>query len=217
MKKSRLEAILLLASWLLALVCFYIAFQLRSTNKQWPYFALLLNVALALINTALTLSSRRGVMLILLVGLPIMATLSFLTAPAVGYRMQTFVFARNVVFIVLGMTALGFLAIKRTGVTKPPWRKIFAAIQFATIISLLLPYGSNLAGVKNYGAKEVKTWAIPLDRNGVTFLAVHDDSIFVVNKRYPYYIDVLNKRLITRIKIPKLNAADVGLSDAMYS
>lgn len=194
-KKSRLEAILLPVSWLLALVCFYTAFQLRTMNQKWPYFALLLNVALALINMAFTLSFRKGITLILLAGLPIMGALSFFTAPAVGYRMQTFVFARNVVFIVLGMTALGFLAIKRTGVIKPPWRKIFAAIQFATLIFLLLPYGSNLAGVKNYGAKEVKAWAIPVDRNGVTFLAVHDDSIFVVNKRYLYYIDILNKRL----------------------
>ncbi len=215
-KKSRLEAALVLASWLLMLVCFYTAFQLRSINQKWPYFALLLTVALALINTAFTLSLRKGIMLILLAGLPIMGALSFFTVPAVGYRMQTFAFARNMVFAVLSITTLSLFTMKRTKAIKFPWRKIFVAIQFAALISLLLPYGSNLASVKNYGAKEVKAWAIPVDRDGVTFLAVHDDSIFVVNKRYLYYIDVPNKRLITRIKMPKLNA-DVGLGDAMYS
>ncbi len=216
-KKSRLEAVLVLASWLVTMVCSYTAFQLRSINQQWPYFALLLTVALALINTAFTLSLRKGIMLILLAGLPIMGALSFFTAPAVGYRMQTFAFARNMVFAVLSITILSFYAMKRTKAIKSPWRKIFVAIQFAALISLLLPYGSNLAGVKNYGAKEVKAWAIPVERNGVTFVAVHDDSVFAVSKRYLYYIDVLNKRTITRIKMPKLNAADVGLGDAMYS
>ncbi len=216
MQKLRRQAFLL-ASWVLALVGFYMAFQLRNMNKLWPYFALLLSVALALTNTASMLSLRKGITLILLAGLPIMGALSFFTAPAVGYRMQNFAFARNVVLIVLGMAALGFWAIKRTGVIKPSWRKMFVAIQFAVLISLLLPYGSHLAGVKNYGVKEVKAWAIPVESNGVTFVAVLDDSIFAVSKRYLYYIDVLNKRIIARIKIPKLNAADVGLGDAMYS
>lgn len=146
-KKWCRGVILVLISWLLVLLCFYIAFRLRSINQKWPFFVLLGSAALALCNSAFALSLEKGIALILLGGLPIMAVLSFFTAPAVGYRMQNFVFARNVVLAVLGLATLSFFAAKRIEAMKDDARKIFVAIQSVGIIILLLLYGSKLANV----------------------------------------------------------------------
>jgi hypothetical protein len=171
---------------------------------------LLGSAGVALINTACSLSLVKGALLVFGLGFPLTAAMSFFTVPSVGYGTQTLAFARNSVLLVLVCAVSVLVCLKRVKSAAIDLRRLFAVVQVAGLLCVWLLSGGQLSNVQNYGDKQLRTWALPVDRSGVAFLAVLDDSIFVVGQQHLYRIDVPSKRVVARIELPSLNADQVG-------